>query len=67
MEVIQYHVIATNLRTGESESLDFTYDYDEAVRWCDEYAAEDQQMAEKGVPVDDYTYHIEEVKEERRW
>lgn len=57
---VEYHVISVDKRTGERENLDWTYSYEEAVQWCKDYAADDLRAVERGVPVGDYSYEIEE-------
>ena len=57
----EYHIYSIDKATGERERVDWTYDYNEAVRWIDEYAAEDEIARTNGFCQAYYDYEIVEV------
>lgn len=55
---MQYNIMCEDLETGVSERLDWTNDYEEALRWRQEYIEDSERM---GIG-DNYHYWIEEVE-----
>lgn len=60
----EYRIYSIDKATGERDYLDFTFDYDEAVRWVGEYAAEDEAARANGVCQAYYDYEIVEAVDE---
>lgn len=55
---MQYNIMCENLNNGTIERLDWTNDYEEALRWMDEYIREDERFS----PSERFRYWIEEVE-----
>lgn len=59
-----YRIYSINKATKEKESLDFSFNYGEAVKWCSEYAQEDEEARARGLCQGYYDYEIEEEEDE---